>query len=222
MRKIDKTTILSTEYKQWEDDLEQGQKAHPKYKSSNFKYYNDVVMNLFYCQQGRCAYTEMFLCPESDYSPEHWQNGRYANERPGFLGELEHYDHSLKERKGWLWSNFFMVYSDINRKAKKKHNVDPILKPDSDDYDPFKLLAYDEQTHRFIANTDLPDADQQRINQMLSILGINYGAVIAHRREVLNKQIAKIEFGMTTWDEPPKEFITSFEMCKRDHHYKLG
>lgn len=217
MRKIDKTTILSTEYKRWEEGFEYRQEDHPPYKADR-AYYIDVVMNLLHCQEGRCAYTEMRLCAEADYKPEHWKNGRYASKRPDFFGELEHYDHNLKEHKGWLWSNFFMVHSDINRKVKKTYDVDPILKPDSDDYDPFELLAYDEQTHRFIANTDLPDSEQQRINQMIMILGINYGSVIAHRREILSEQFAKIEFCMTTWDEQPKEFITSFEMCKRERH----
>jgi len=219
MRKINKTIILSTEYKQWEDGLEQRQKAHPKYKSSNFKYYNDVVMNLLYCQQGRCAYTEMFLCPESDYSPEHWQNGRYAKETPEFFGHLEHFDSSLKVRKAWLWSNLFMVHSDINVKSKHDdETIDDILKPDTEDYDPFRLLEYDEHTHFFIANTDLPEEEQRRITKMITVLGINYGPVRYKRSEVLNEKLSEIESGKATWNDAPHEFITSFEMCKRDRY----
>ena len=217
MRKIDKTTILSTTYKEWEEEQEQYQKAHPKYRT-DFRFYDDVVMNLLHCQQGCCAYTEMRLCAETDYVPERWQDGRYSSKAPEVFGNVDHFDSSLKTHKAWLWSNLFMVHSDINIKIKRDQHVDAILKPDAEEYDPFELLAYDEQTHRFTANTDLPNAEQQRINQMLLILGINYGPVIARRREVLREQISKIEFGMTTWDEQPKEFITSFEMCKRDRH----
>lgn len=218
MRKIDKTTILSTVYKRWEETLEQRQEQHPDYTSSNFKYYLDVVMNLFYCQHGLCAYTEMRLCTEKlDFSPEHWQNGRYVRKKPDFSGQLDHFDSSLKARKAWLWSNLFMVQSDINVKIKHDQTVDHILKPDTEEYDPFRLLAYDAHTHFFIANPDLPEAEQQRITGMLKILGINFGPIRARRREVLMKQFAMIKFGVVTWDDAPDEFITSFDMCKRDH-----
>ena len=48
MKKIDKTNILSTKYKDWEEGLE----SHPVYNSSNNKYYKDIVMNLLYVQKG--------------------------------------------------------------------------------------------------------------------------------------------------------------------------
>jgi len=44
MRKLDKTKILSTVYKNWETLLIQGE--HPVYSSSK-KFYIDIVMNLF-------------------------------------------------------------------------------------------------------------------------------------------------------------------------------
>jgi hypothetical protein len=217
MRKIDKTTVLSTEYKQWEQNLEQRQESHPEYSSSDFKYYLDVVMNLFYCQQGLCAYTEMRLCPQHAVAPEYWQHGRYFANKPGFLGQLDHFDNNLKTQKAWLWNNLFLVHSDINVKIKGRKAVDSILKPDSKTYDPFRLLDYDSRTHFFIANTDLSEEEQQRITQMIDTLGLNFGPVRARRKEVLARQISIIEFGLTTWDDMPDEFVTSFVMCKQNH-----
>jgi len=52
MRRIDKSTILSKNYKTWLESLSD---EHPKYNSSNNKYYNDIKMSLLYCQNGLCA-----------------------------------------------------------------------------------------------------------------------------------------------------------------------
>lgn len=62
MQKIDKNydEILSTKYKTWVDNLEKNKKKHPESRT----YYDDVVMDLYRCQKGVCAYTEMFICPE--------------------------------------------------------------------------------------------------------------------------------------------------------------
>ncbi len=40
---------------------------------------------------------------------------------------------------------------------------------------------------------------------------------ITHLRKLMT-QLAMIEVGVTTWDDAPDEFITSYDMCKRDHH----
>ena len=64
MRKINKNKILSTKYKEWEEQLEQNKQNHPEYASSKNEFYNDVVMNLLNAQGGLCAYTEMRLCSE--------------------------------------------------------------------------------------------------------------------------------------------------------------
>lgn len=218
MRRIDKTEILSTEYKAWEEDLEQRDHAHPLYTSSNFEYYLDIVMNLFFCQHGLCAYTEMQLCPKEDFDPRHWQNGRYkASGKPHYLGQLEHFDERLKAKKAWLWRNLFMVHSDINTKVKRAKAVDYILKPDSDDYDPFKLLEYNKSLHIFIANTDLPEDERKRINTMLETLGINFGPVRDRRERVLTRHFEMIDFEIASWDDTPDEFPTAFEMCKQEH-----
>ncbi len=75
MRKLDKTQILSEIYKKWEEDLEDNNKQHPKYTDSKFrkKFYLDIVMNLFYIQNGLCAYTEQELCDEKFFKKENWQ-----------------------------------------------------------------------------------------------------------------------------------------------------
>lgn len=216
MRKIDKTQILSTKYKAWEENLELRGEEHPKYSSSDFRYYLDIVMNLFYCQQGLCAYTEMRLCSKENFDSGHWQEGRYVSTKPDFFGHLEHFDECLKEQKAWLWNNLFMVDSDINTKIKCKKAVDYILKPDSEDYDALRLFDYDASTHFFIANTDLPDDEQKRINEMIDTLGINFGPVRAKRISVLTKHFEMIDFGVASWDNTPDEFLTAFEMCRRD------
>ncbi len=160
----------------------------------------------------------MRLCQPEAFSPEYWKDGRYAVKAPEFFGHLEHFDEALKERKPWLWSNLFMVDSDVNTKVKGKQVADSILKPDSDSYDAFRLLEYDMQTHFFIANTDLPEDERQRITVMIDTLGINFGQVKDRRRKCLTRQLKMIEFGLADWDESPDEFVTAFAMCKRDQN----
>jgi hypothetical protein len=182
MRKIDKTEILSTEYKKWEKELEKNKAKHPKYDSSvKEQFYNDVVMNLLFCQKGLCAYTEIQLCSQDSIQKTNWSDGKYKSTVKQNNGQLEHFDETLKSKKtdkvgkkDWLWSNFFMVDSDTNiRKGTKE--VDYILKPDSEDYNEFVLLDYNIDTHQFIANLSLSDEKRKRINRMLNeVLGINF------------------------------------------------
>ncbi len=216
MRKIDKTKILSTVYKEWEQELEEHGKDHPKWRA-DYRYYLDVVMNLFYCQQGLCAYTEISLCPLEYFDPENWQDGRYCySEKPEFFGQVEHFDKKRKEKKGWLWNNLFMVHTDINSsKVKGSEETNDILKPDKDEYDPYKLFEYDKELHLFIPNTDLSEDSQQKIKVMILTLGINFGSVKYERERTLNKHISMIEFDKKTWDDLPNEFPTAFDMCKK-------
>ncbi len=74
MRRIDKTEILSTQYKKWVDNLDGLQEEHPP---DSRKYRVDVIMNLLYCQKGVCAYTEMLIIDPSSWSKDSWLNGRY-------------------------------------------------------------------------------------------------------------------------------------------------
>ena len=210
MRKIDKTKILSTQYKSWEESLEVQGSDHPKYNSSKNENYVDVVMNLLYAQDGLCAYTEMRLCPVALIGNDNWQNGKYVNRHPEIKGHLDHFDASLKTSKGWLWNNFFFIDTDINTKVKGKHEVDNILKPDEPDYSEDTLLEYDPENHIFIANTELNSAIRDRINSMILKLGINFGPVIDLRKDYLRNILAMKKFGL---DYKVTQFHTAFKMC---------
>jgi hypothetical protein len=212
MRKIDKSVILSTKYREWLEELNKSNKPHP---SSSDTYYCDVVMNLLYCQKGVCAYTEKFLCGRDLLTVEHWQDGKYVkNSResmPEKMGELEHFDPSLKEKKYWEWDNLFVILEAVNLRKSNKE-VYEILKPDSRDYDPFKLLAYDYETHRFVVNPDIKDPDQiYRVTAMIKTLGLNFGSVKSEREEF---------FGEVRFDRgyslPSRiyQFFTAYEMIK--------
>jgi hypothetical protein len=214
MQKIDKTQLLSSEYKKWEESMGE---LHNPYNSSNNRYYYDVVMNLLHCQRGVCAYTEICLCDEEYYQTGYWKGGKYRFEKPEFSGALDHFNPLLKKDKGWLWENFFVVQKDINDKHKRNKIVDDILKPDTPSYNPLALLEYDELSHIFIANTDLDESSQKRINDMIEVLGINLSWVRKNRKTHLQKIIQIIESG-GEWEHEAlrnHQFFTAFEMCRK-------
>lgn len=226
MQKIDKTQILSKTYKDWEQGLESEKKRHPKYTSSKFRYYTDIVMNLFYCQKGLCAYTETELCISEYIAVDCWNNGRYINDKPEFLGQLEHFDESLKSksnntegRKDWLWDNFFMVVSDINTKVKRQQKVDYILKPDNENYNTFEVLDYDLKQHRFTANYanhNLSDDDKTRIERMIKILGLNFANIINKRKRLLEDVINKRKLNIAVSATSTGEFPTAFQFLMKE------
>ncbi|RDB05254.1 hypothetical protein [Runella aurantiaca] len=76
--------------------------------------------------------------------------------------ELYHFDASLKNGKAWLWDNLFMVLGKANNDKDDKP-IDSILKPDSPDYDPFRLLEYDYELDELIPNLGLHEDEQKRI-----------------------------------------------------------
>ncbi len=221
MRKINKTCDLSTVYKAWEEALEAANQAHPKYNSSKGVYYWDIVMQLHRCQEGLCAYTEQELCDEPLFAEDKWENGSYANlpQKEGRVGQLEHFDESLKSKqseaagkKDWLWDNFFMIDSDVNQRKGTKP-VDNILKPDSNDYDPFEKLDYDFETHVFIPNSELSDVDFERVESMIKVLGINH--VYSIRRKFLKKRLRLKYLYNDDIHENLIQFPTAFEMIER-------
>jgi hypothetical protein len=214
MRKINKTAILSTAYKNWEESLE----THPEYDSSKNKFYYDVVMNLFHCQQGLCAYTEQLLCIADFYDGQNWKDGVYQKPTNWAIkGQLEHFDSTQKKTKGWLWDNFFMADTDVNTKIKRSNPVDDILKFDRPDYDEFQLLEYNSTEHIFIANTDLDEDLQKRINEMLLTLGVNHEPVRTVREKYLESEIRSVLFKINTWESLKIiMFPTAFEFCKRE------
>lgn len=210
MRKIDKSKILSTEYKKWESDCEKDESYPVKYDSSRNEYFNDVAMNLLHVQDGLCAYTEIRLCNRELLSPHHWQDGRYSARRPQFFGQLEHFDPLLKSSNPWKWENLFVVHSDINVKVKSKHKADPILKPDVDDYDPNRLLEYDSEKHIFFPNTNLDEKMKDRVKEMILILGINFDPVVDRRKSYIRERLKSKQLGLGFSVE---QFYTAFEMC---------
>ncbi len=215
MRKIDKSIILSKAYKTWEEALENNQQNHPQYNSSNFRFYKDIVMNLYHCQNGLCAYTEKSILL-SGLEAENWsEEGYYVGEIPSHYGELEHFDESLKDTKAWLWDNLFMIEGKINT-LKRTKTIDDILKPDSPEYDPFKLLAYNHEAHIFYPNPSLDGHLIERIEKMIDILGLNY--VKDWRKQYILERIKAIEFGLEP--KPAKEYVTAYEMTLRNLNLK--
>ncbi len=197
MRKIDKNQRLSTVYQAWENNLEVNNTPHPKYNSSSGEYYKDIVMDALRCQNGLCAYTEIQLCPPQYLTANNWENGRYNGiiEQRVHNGQLEHFDESLKwkekgssQQKDWLWSNFFVVESDTNNRKGTK-TVDYILKPDATDYDPFRLFEYSRLTHEYIPNSELSEEEQNRVNNMIEILGLNFENVRNKREKVVKRTV---------------------------------
>ena len=191
MRKIDKTCALSTAYLDWQANLGKTE-PYPKYNSSSNDYYVDIITQLLYCQKGLCAYTEQFLAEKKAYDTAHWAEGRYQSPKPEFEGQLEHFDES-KKAKGkdkhgiadWEWDNFFLVADVINTKVKGTKAVDPILKPDAADYDPYTKLMYNPATHRYSPNPNLSDQDHERVKVMIKTLGLNFSPLIRKRQETL-------------------------------------
>lgn len=216
MRKIDKTIHCSTAYRDWEAQLEAQKQPHPAYNSSNGMYYKDIVMELLRCQGGICAYTEVHLCSQEALNATMWENGCYSSKIKENNGALEHFDESLKyksgdpqsQQKDWLWSNFFVVDSDTNTRKGTKP-VDYILKPDSDDYDPFRLLAYSPLTGFYQPNSNLPDVDKDRVKSMIDTLGINFPALVDKRKRMVE---AVDRYGNNVF-EP--EFPTAFAFYER-------
>jgi hypothetical protein len=225
MRRIDKTKILSTEYKEKVDEFNNSGKKHP---GKSWKYRTDVVMNLLYCQRGVCAYTEMDLCDLGHIKIEKWQDGRYIalkmivdmdgnitysetkSSKVETFGTLEHFNPKLKEEKFWDWDNLFVIHSKINT-DKGSQEVDDILKPDSPGYDPFKLLAYNQKTHCFFAHPDRSEGERLRIYNMIKVLQLNYAFVLSQRKKFFNK-IKK--HNVVEEELPVDQFFTAFEMVK--------
>ena len=210
MRKIDKSKILSTEYKNWLDtELDKKNKKHPN--NSRHKYKQDVIMNLLHCQNGVCAYTEKFLCDPEDFNEDNWEAGRYKSTKRKYYGELEHFDPALKKDKYWEWDNLFVIAETINR-VKNKKEVDYILKPDAPGYDPFKLLEYNEKFHIFIPHTGINDIKvRERIRRMINVLHLNFTPVYKERRRYFRMLAKEREFEQTV---EIYQFFTAYRMAE--------
>jgi hypothetical protein len=219
MRKVDKSKILSTEYKAWEENKVGD---HPPYTNTTTrnKYYLDILMNLYHCQEGLCAYTEkdIFTDFHNLLKEENWEAGKYNKARPRNEGEVDHFDSSLKSNKAWLWDNLFAVLGKANNE-KRTHKIDERLKPDTPDFDPFKLFEYDIDKDVFIPNTTTFQSDSEKniISDSIFHLGINF--VQGHRSRALKPILKQIELGVETWGSiEVREYPTAFEFYKQ--HFK--
>ena len=214
MRRIDKTKILSTHYKKWLVRLNRDKIKHPSQKRT---YYNDVMMNLLYCQKGVCAYTEMRLCDPELLNEDNWEEGKYKSGKVDKFGSLDHFDPRLKKDKYWEWDNLFAISLDINVKKGAKE-VDEILKPDSPLYDPFKLLEYNARTHLFVPHRDIEDRDlRERIKRMLKVLQVNHHTVSYHRKTFFNR----IAWHGKVGKQPEIDrFFTAYQMAEAEKKEK--
>jgi len=211
MRKIDKSIILSGEYKAWVDGLNEENRKHP----DDRKYYDDVFFNLLYCQKGICAYTEIRLCSPALISDSKWQDNRYVKcDDQKSRGHLEHFNPTLKTEKYWEWENLFVIDSDINTKVKRGRKVFPILKPDAPAYNPDELLEYDHETDRFGPNPAIKDEKKRcQIKYMIETLGINADFIVRERRKSCNRfKKNMLEYNR---EEEIDEFYTAIEMVRK-------
>ena len=198
------------------EQLDKNNQTHPKYSSSQ-KYYKDVLVSLLFCQQGLCAYTEILIAEKERCGPDHFDEaGRYIEREKlesSFSAQLDHFDSRLKEKYGWSWENFFAISDKINIE-KGTQPIDEILKPDSPEYDPDKLLSYNEKRHLFHANPAIEDEKMiERIEKMILVLGLNQGTIKDNRRAYLEPKKKGLKWGKEI--EPVYQFFTAFEMVKR-------
>jgi len=155
----------------------------------------------------------MFLINKNTVDPENWERGTFKKFE--FLGHLDHFDASLKETKGWEWSNFFVAHSDVNTKRKRDKKIHGIIKPDNENYDPFEFLEYDFKQHHFLPNRNKSLKDQQQILEDINTLGLNFQPIIDYRKAYLKPIIDEVQLGMiTTANARSKlnQFYTAFEM----------
>lgn len=216
MRKIDKTVILSEQYKKWLSELNI---PHPSFEDSTTrkKYYLDVIMSLYFCQQGLCAYTEKNIFSDEHiiFSVNNWKDGRYVLNKPKHIGEIEHFDSNKKKEQAWEWDNLFMVLGKANTEKGQKV-IDARLKPDNPDYNPHELLDYDVTKHIFTPNKSRFQSieEQTKIAQSILNLGLNF--VRGERIRFIDKIKKQIELGVETWDSIEiQEYPTAFEFYKK-------
>ena len=177
MKRIDKSKILSSNYEEWLKTLKN--KEHPSYDSySKTKYYIDIKMSLLYCQGGLCAYSEKRLCDNKYFDLANWEDGKYKtklekNDKSKILGDIEHFDESLKPTKAFLWSNLFVVDKHINCNIKGRASINNRWKPDLKNYNPYDYLEFDLETGYFFPLSSLSDEEQDDIENMIDTLGLN-------------------------------------------------
>lgn len=215
MRRIDKkiSNISSKKYVDWITELESQQTKHPLSRT----YYDDIIMDLYKCQNGVCAYTERYICIKELYDDCNWENGKYLikiekdYDRTDHAGELDHFNPQLKNNQYWLWDNLFMIDSTINGRKSNNEVID-YLKPDLEDYSPEKYFDYDETTHRFIPNTEITNEQtREDIQKMIdTVLFLNHGVIKNDRKDFVNSIKYKIQ---NNFNYTIDRFFTATNWC---------
>ena len=216
-----KNNKLATEFFEYIEKYKKDNNGkYPEYSSSN-KYYNDVYINLLICQNGLCAYSEMFIyeyyekCQKNDY----WKNGRYVGEKLKIGADIEHFlAKSLCNLEcDWKWSNLFLVDTKINRDIKKNKPVYAFMRPDNPEYDPLKYLVYDIEMNFFVPKYTLDKETRVQVKEMLKTLGINSDGVWAKRKSKLQQYLENAileDKNFASLKKEVKEFYTAFVLCK--------
>jgi len=216
MQPLDKTQILATQYKNWQDNLTATKTNHPAYNSSGGQFYYDIISNLIWLQKGLCAYSEFKLQAYVKCGAEFWINGVFP--KFTFAGELDHYDPTLKTNQAWLWDNFFLIDSDVNsKKVKGSKQPKGLLKPDKEGFSPAYFLEYDISNHLFIPNKDREFDEQALIKHDLDTLGLNWQPTVERRATYLNDIIIDVKYGITTFEAAEQQlyqFFTAFKLCR--------
>jgi len=210
MKKVNKTISHATEFKKWF-----AKNKTKEYYSSRYPYY-DVLYELLIIQNGLCAYTELRLVSEENLETlkNGFEKGKYSIDfKPQIPAQIEHFSKENKKISGWNFENLFAVFGSLNldkNKLEDKFGIDNILKPDSEDYLPEKYLLYDKDLHLFFPNSKLDFETQNRIKNMIIVLGLNNDFIKMKRSDYL-KEI-KLKENYFEIKQSINQFFTAYEM----------
>lgn len=106
-----------------------------------------------------------------------------------------------------------MIDARVNG-LKSDTSVIAYLKPDSLDYTTEQWLDYDEQTHRFVPNTELDEEKAKEVQYMIDhVFFLNHGVIRKDRQEYVGKiKMAK------AFQQPYKidQYFTAIKVCLED------
>ncbi|OFX42743.1 MAG: hypothetical protein A2046_11190 [Bacteroidetes bacterium GWA2_30_7] len=211
MRKLNKTLSLSAEFSKW-----YAKNKTKEYNSTSNKFYYDVLYELLIIQDGLCAYTEFRLIdePSLEKIKDGFKKGKYSIDYfPDNPATIEHFSKTKKKNSGWDWDNLFAVFGDINiqkNHLENKYGIEDILKPDKAEYNNLKCLMYNKSLHIFFPNSWLTNALQNKVANMIIVLGLNNDFIKMKRREYLS-EIKDKEYYLDK-KQPVNQFLTAYSM----------
>lgn len=210
MRKLNKTLSLSTEFSNW-----YAKNKSKEYNSTRLFYY-DVLYELLIIQDGLCAYTEFRLIDESSLEKFKvgFKKGKYSIDFfPDIPAQIEHFSKEKKKNSGWDWDNLFAVFNDVNLQKnhlENKYGIDDILKPDRLEYNPSEYIMYNKSLHIFLPNSNLNKSLQDKVANMIIVLGLNNDFIKMKRREYLS-EIKDKEYYLDK-KQSVNQFFTAYSM----------